>query len=114
MLAATCLHACAASNHEKDTKLLEPWEMEYSTKRVTHPAMDEEGNVVEGSTESTVLIPKLLSVLGSAIEEVVMVVPEDPEVRPFLRNNRDDHSTRVILVRDRREHWALNFDKTVS
>ena len=70
--------------------------------------MDEEGNVIDGSTESTVLIPKLLSVLGSAIEEVVMVVPEDPEV------NRDDHSSRVILVRDRREHWALNFDKTVS
>ena len=77
--------------------------------------MDEEGNVIDGSTESTVLIPKLLSVLGSATEEAVMVVPEDPpEVRPFLQSNRDDHSSRVILVRDRREHWALNFDKTVS
>ena len=44
------------------------------------------------------------------IEQPLFVVEEDPAIRVYWQDDNNEHSPNVLVVRDRIEHWSLNFD----
>ena len=105
------VHPCAGSSHSRDTYLTESWKKDSISGLRSIPAMDQDGNILpEGEGSIQVRYPKLEEIEPDMIEQPLFVVEEDPAIRVYSVADNKDHSANIILVRDRIEHWSLNFD----
>ena len=116
------VHPCEKSGHKEDSCLIEPWALAYKEGAARHPRMDSTGNIIDGTMPFRALFPSLEVVRKSSVGRLAMCVPEDPHIRTYLRPNKiagrqgkpGPHSKRVLLIRDRRATWQLNFGATMK
>ena len=78
--------------------------------------MDEERNILPDGqgTPIQVRYPKLEEIDPASIELPLFVVEEDPAVRVYSEVGNTEHSDHILVVKDRIEHWSLNFDSNLT
>ena len=74
--------------------------------------MDKKRNILPSGQAKLIKVryPKLEVVEPAMIELPLFVVEEDPVVRVYGEVANYEHSDNILVVRDRIEHWSLNFD----
>ena len=73
--------------------------------------MDGDRNILpEGEGTIEVRYPLFEVIDPEMIEQPLFVVEEDPAIRVYWQDDKNEHSPNVVVVRDRIEHWSLNFD----
>ena len=103
---------CRGSNHKNDSCLTESWQKYSILKTRRIPAMDKNRNILPSGQGKLIKVryPKLEVVEPAMIELPLFVVEEDPVVRVYGEVANYEHSDNILVVRDRIEHWSLNFD----
>ena len=110
------IQRCRGSDHKYDSMITETW-MKASTIEDRHiPSMDEERNILPDGqgTPIQVRYPKLEEIDPASIELPLFVVEEDPAVRVYSEVGNTEHSDHILVVKDRIEHWSLNFDSNLT
>ena len=103
---------CRGSNHKNDSCVTESWQKYSILKTRRIPAMDKNRNILPSGQGKLIKVryPKLEVVEPAMIELPLFVVEEDPVVRVYGEVANYEHSDNILVVRDRIEHWSLNFD----
>ena len=100
------VHCCVDSTHEDDSVICERWNLEYTQQHRKH-VTDMDGKHTQRN--QMILVPVIRSVPVDSIVDRVFVVEETPGIHESLNMDNPDHSTLVLLVKDRDQHWACNF-----
>jgi hypothetical protein len=104
------VHPCTYSNHEKDSRLVECWELDYQSKRISVPDLTAEGNLLDRERQLKVEIPKLVVVELETVMERIYVIEEMPGFKGYIRRDENpQQSKRVMYVRDRLAYWPHHF-----
>jgi hypothetical protein len=101
----------------KSSLLTEQWELEYTSKEVLLPPMDDNLNVRNEPGQNRYLrvkVPTTMLVHPSWIRRRILVCEEFPLVRSYIDpRNFEHHSDNVVYVRDRKHFWSQIFSKVV-
>lgn len=101
----------------RSSLLTEQWELEYTSKEVLLPPMDENlnvGNAPADNRSLRVKVPATMLVHPSWIKRRILVCEEFPLVRSYIDpRNYEHHSDNVVYIRDRKHFWSQIFSKLV-
>ena len=91
-----------------ETKLTETWKLEYKTKKLHLPPMDDNLNILNhGSRETRQKVPVLRLVSAASIKRRILVMETFPTLRSFIDTSKNSHhSDIVVYLRDMKKYWS--------